>query len=326
MNFHCEEVKTKTGQSLIYFTQFSSPQLRSSLLLGQCSCDSYTAEHAHTNKIYHPQIKQPFYATSTPVWINFPAFVPTVLAVSNCVEHDGTSYAVLKHVEVEFCCGACRCDTGAQCWVHRVNVQAAHFGAKVLKRKTTRGGPCQVGLKFGIFWDSFPRPSGAMRKHSKTPCLGWEVPRFSEATERERQGDDLTCWQNSSMTVVKSWPWHRSTANCNLDCHIHLGCHIRRCWGWSGLQDLLLLRLIWTATLLLLRLIWTATLLLLRLIWTATLLLQREVFIRTSTVVTTTFNVATIGMHNSLNTVAKVLACLQHHVLIEDVVPLLKKI
>ncbi len=26
----------------------------------------------------------------------------TVLAVSNCVRHDGTSYTVLKHVEVEF--------------------------------------------------------------------------------------------------------------------------------------------------------------------------------------------------------------------------------
>ncbi len=26
----------------------------------------------------------------------------TVLAVSHCVEHDGTSYAVLKHVEVGF--------------------------------------------------------------------------------------------------------------------------------------------------------------------------------------------------------------------------------
>ncbi len=26
----------------------------------------------------------------------------TVLAVGNCVKHDGTSYAVLKRVEVEF--------------------------------------------------------------------------------------------------------------------------------------------------------------------------------------------------------------------------------
>ncbi len=43
----------------------------------------------------------------------------TVLAVSNCVGHDGTSYAVLKHVEVVFWCGTCRCDTGTQSSVHR---------------------------------------------------------------------------------------------------------------------------------------------------------------------------------------------------------------
>ncbi len=43
----------------------------------------------------------------------------TVLAVSNCVGHDGTSYVVLKHVEVEFWCGTSSCDTGTQCWVHR---------------------------------------------------------------------------------------------------------------------------------------------------------------------------------------------------------------
>ncbi len=31
-----------------------------------------------------------------------PMMATTVLAVSNCVRHDGTSYTVLKHVEVEF--------------------------------------------------------------------------------------------------------------------------------------------------------------------------------------------------------------------------------
>ncbi len=30
------------------------------------------------------------------------SFIYTVVAVCNCVGHDGTSYAVLKHVEVEF--------------------------------------------------------------------------------------------------------------------------------------------------------------------------------------------------------------------------------
>ncbi len=63
-----------------------------------------------------------------------------VLAVSNCVGHDGTSYAVLKHVEVEFWCGTCRCETGTQCSVHRVNVKAAHFGARMLKRRPPEGG------------------------------------------------------------------------------------------------------------------------------------------------------------------------------------------
>ncbi len=43
----------------------------------------------------------------------------TVLAVSNCFVHDGTSYAVLKRVEVEFWCGTCSCDTGTQCSVQR---------------------------------------------------------------------------------------------------------------------------------------------------------------------------------------------------------------
>ncbi len=41
-------------------------------------------------------------------------------------------------------------------------------------------------------WDSLPRPSDAMSKHSKTPCPGWEVATFREAPKRERQGDTLT--------------------------------------------------------------------------------------------------------------------------------------
>ncbi len=56
------------------------------------------------------------------------------MAVSNCVGHDGTTDAVLKRVEVEFRCGTYWCDIGTQCWVHRFNVEGAHFGARVLKR------------------------------------------------------------------------------------------------------------------------------------------------------------------------------------------------
>ncbi len=41
----------------------------------------------------------------------------------------------------------CRCDPGTQCWVHWVNVKAAHFGARMLKRRPPGGGACQTGLK-----------------------------------------------------------------------------------------------------------------------------------------------------------------------------------
>ena len=54
------------------------------------------------------------------------AITYTVLAVSNCVEHDGTSYAVLKCVEVELWCGTCTCDTETQRWVHWVNVNVVN--------------------------------------------------------------------------------------------------------------------------------------------------------------------------------------------------------
>ncbi len=51
----------------------------------------------------------------------------------------------------------------------------------------------------------------------------------------------------------------------------------------------------------------------------------RAMFIDMPAVVMATFYVATVSMHNLLNTVAKVLACLQHHVQSEDVVPFLKR-
>ncbi len=53
-------------------------------------------------------------------------------------------------------------------------------------------------------------------------------------------------------------------------------------------------------------------------------LLPRAMFIDMSAVVTATFYVATVDMHKSLIMVAKVLACLQHHVQSEDV-PLLER-
>ncbi len=44
-------------------------------------------------------------------------------------------------------------------------------------------------------------PIELMSEHEKTLCPGCEVARFGEATKRERQGDNLTGKQNSSMTV-----------------------------------------------------------------------------------------------------------------------------
>ena len=56
----------------------------------------------------------------------------TVLAVSNCVGHEGTSYTVLKHVEVEYWCGTWSCDTGTQCWVQWLTLRD---GMKEVNRK-----------------------------------------------------------------------------------------------------------------------------------------------------------------------------------------------
>ncbi len=46
-----------------------------------------------------------------------------------------------------------------------------------------------------------PWPSGAMHRHAKNPCLGWEVGTFREAAKREWWGDNLTGKQNVSTTV-----------------------------------------------------------------------------------------------------------------------------
>ncbi len=43
-------------------------------------------------------------------------------AISNCIEHDLSSCAVLKRGEVELGSGTCRCDTWAQSWVRRLSI------------------------------------------------------------------------------------------------------------------------------------------------------------------------------------------------------------
>ncbi len=61
----------------------------------------------------------------------------TVLGVKIFHTHDISSYAVLKHIEVEFSCGTHRYDLVI---VQRLDARAAHFGATVLKTRPTGQG------------------------------------------------------------------------------------------------------------------------------------------------------------------------------------------
>ncbi len=72
----------------------------------------------------------------------------TVLAISNCVRLDGTSYAVLKHVEVEFQCGPCSCDTGTQSSAHRSMWRLPILVLGCSKEGHLEGGPCHTEEKF----------------------------------------------------------------------------------------------------------------------------------------------------------------------------------
>ncbi len=150
----------------------------------------------------------------------------TVLAGSNCVEHDSTSYAVLKCVEVEFWCGISRCDTGTQCWVHRVNVKAAHFGARVLKRKPPGEGAMPNWIEIWLFqgvnvnemgWNFHgriltPWPTISIGIHSLghlVPYVSTQKPhvwveRLLYSVKLQKESDRVTCKQNSSKMVGKS--------------------------------------------------------------------------------------------------------------------------
>ena len=74
----------------------------------------------------------------------------TVLAVSNCVEHDGTSYAVLKRVGVKIWCGTCRIDTGTQCLVHRSVSRLPILVLECSKGSHLETRACQTGLEYGF--------------------------------------------------------------------------------------------------------------------------------------------------------------------------------
>ncbi len=52
--------------------------------------------------------------------------------------------------------------------------------------------------------DSLPRTSGAMSKHPKTLCPGWEVARFGEAAKREQWGNNLTLYWKVCPDILSS--------------------------------------------------------------------------------------------------------------------------
>ncbi len=52
---------------------------------------------------------------------------------------------------MEFWGGTCRYDTQAQCWVQSIIVRAAHFGARMLKRRPPGGGGTLNRLKIWLF-------------------------------------------------------------------------------------------------------------------------------------------------------------------------------
>ncbi len=76
----------------------------------------------------------------------------TVLAISNCISHDSTCYTVLKHVEVEFWCGICRCDPGTQCWVQWSMSRLPILVLECSKGTHLKEGPCQTEEKFSFFF------------------------------------------------------------------------------------------------------------------------------------------------------------------------------
>ncbi len=141
----------------------------------------------------------------------------TVLAVNNCIRHDSTSYTVLKCVEAEFGCGMCRCDTGTQCWVHKFNVEAAHFGPRVLKRKPPGEGATpnrteiwlfegvkvdKIGWNFhGTIWtqrQTFSRgmnPPGPLALWASMQKPHVWVKRLLRSVKQEKESDGVTIWQ-----------------------------------------------------------------------------------------------------------------------------------
>ncbi len=201
--------------SMVWILQIDQKRLSRSVCFCLCAC-TYFQLHEWNLKITC-SVKEVLLKSCT--FHHLPQSC-TVLAVSNGVEHESTSYAVLKYVEVEFWCGTCRCDTGTQCWGHRVNIKAAHFGARMLKRKTIRGGGGmpnrteiwhfqgvnveETAWNFhGRIWtqgDSFPRTSSAS---TQKPHV--RVKRLLGLVKQQKESNRVTIWR-----VDKANPhWHR---------------------------------------------------------------------------------------------------------------------
>ncbi len=142
----------------------------------------------------------------------------TVLAVSNCVDHDDTSYAVLKHVEVEFWCGTCRCDT----WTHNVQYTGSMLRLPILVLECSKGRQLQgaggmpnrreiwlfEGLNMDeIGWNFYrriltPWPTIFTRIHSPGPSALWasmqknhpRVERLLHSVKQQKESDRVTLW------------------------------------------------------------------------------------------------------------------------------------
>ena len=178
----------------------------------------------------------------------------TVLAVSNCVGHDSTSYTELKHVEVEFWCGTCSCDTGTWCWVHRVNVMAAHFGARMLKRMAPGGGAMpnrteiwlfqgvkvdEIGWNFhGRIW--IPWPTIPTRIHSPGPSAPWasmqkprvRIERLLVSVKQQKENDGVTTWQVNKTHQRQSGNLVPTISPCCLLVTWSHGCERRQSRSW----------------------------------------------------------------------------------------------
>ncbi len=150
----------------------------------------------------------------------------------------------------------CRCDTGAQCWVHRVNVKAAHFGARMLERKTTGGGHAKQDRNLALlggkcWWNCLkfscknlnPKAdisSGILSPEPLAPNASMQEPcvrvrrLLARLVKQQKESDRVTLWQANKT----HW---RQLGNLDVDCHSHYD------WVWSSPRTIRTAK-IWTAT------------------------------------------------------------------------------